>query len=300
MKTILCIAVLLTPSLCCCQQDTVVLSPRVGTVIDTEEREYFGLFPDVDELLTAIVLSTQDTTRFILRSESAQTHNLKDTIIDAYAIRMLASWIKDFERYRYAMRSASDFDDIQRKYYYIIERSLVHPYNRPRDLLLTIEYSNRREAEGSLLFCNDYMLIIDPDPKHSLFNDAVPINIDAINRIEYQEKEWSTAFLSIATGLAAGLASAYAVWPGTHENSVEQSSHNDHFFDTLLGIVTFLTVTSMTAILTSVITDAATTYTVARPSSGSVRIRIPDIFHQRQFFSRGLPPELKVELLGNR
>jgi len=284
-----------------CQQDTIVLSPRVGTLIDTEEREYFGLFPDVDGFVSAAAIRDVSSIRIDVQYGLSETPSVQHFELAEKDLELLEAWFKDFEPIRYAMHSPTDFEYARMQYRTLVTKGIILPYKRPTPLHVSVSMSDGRVIEGMLLCSDNTQLILDPDPERYSFTDAVFVDTDSILDLAYEEKT-SLGLIPVMAGITLGGLSALLVahnYPMTSPCDNCMGIQETQRF--MLSAATFVLVSAASAVLTYVIGN------VTRPGKQYASIDktsqkpvIPEILFEHQFFNRGVPPELKQRLNGNQ
>ena len=134
-----------------------VLSERVGTVLDTEERTYFGFFPRLDGFASADVYAPTDTTVAFVISRQ----NRLDTSIVASreAAEVLRRYIDRYER----LLDAKKMHQLERGT--LIVPSLVRPsppYRKGYNLTVTTR--ENEEIRGWLLYIDEETMVVSQAP----------------------------------------------------------------------------------------------------------------------------------------
>ncbi len=133
-----------------------VLSPRVGDVIDKNEREYFGLFPTVAGFVSATTSLEQDQqVRFVIaRAENGVTGDTTFTIRPT-VVNYLVRYIESFETVRGRTNKVSwDFLEGLAASGPVIENKLGDGNET------TVLMRNGEQLHGKLLYADDSALVL--------------------------------------------------------------------------------------------------------------------------------------------
>ncbi|MBS1912894.1 MAG: hypothetical protein JST22_12990 [Bacteroidetes bacterium] len=136
-------------------QDTLQLSPRLGTVISPLERAYFGLFPNVDRYASALFVGSGDSVKAIIRRSAEPRQEDTVVVLSRTAYAVLGRYVNGFEGRFYRDSAESGGASI---------RGLARPVNLftvdgPQ---LTIEVAGGGIVQGVPVYADVSSLVIGP------------------------------------------------------------------------------------------------------------------------------------------
>ena len=160
MRIVCSFTLLIVLSLCLYSQNTkneIELSPRVGSVIDTIERNYFGLFPDIKEFKQAVFLKKSNDS-FDLKISYSVENIEKDTIltISDSTFKILNLVVNNYE-------NMYDDENPEIRFINRLKINKFHTANmtyKYNEKLFEIETMNDEKISGSILYIDNEFLLI--------------------------------------------------------------------------------------------------------------------------------------------
>lgn len=178
-----------------------VLSPRIGEVIDKFEREYFGLFPEIQEFVSAkaILLADHGVEFIITQSEMGTT---MDTTVfaDSLLVRNLVKFIEDFESVRQSDKVVN-----WKRLKGIATNSPVIESEMGEGTQTTVVLHSGEQIQGKLLYAGDSSIVLRQElGKGSKFWNAI---LHPLKAVQYYDVSTITFTRkgSFAGGAAYGM-----------------------------------------------------------------------------------------------
>ena len=140
---------------------SAVLGRRIGSEIDTHERNFFGLFPGTENFQTANMRQGKGGTEITITHKVGSER--KDTIVylDADDSALLKSMIIDYEQ---VIQESGVFalDVLQKRYARLVQRGIVFfpsvKMQYPQEV--KVRMLNEQEMQAVLLFANEKYLVL--------------------------------------------------------------------------------------------------------------------------------------------
>jgi hypothetical protein len=173
--------------LCCVQyttlsqHDTVLISERIGNVIDDYERCYFNLFPEVEGFESACIYQNSNKS-FSLVISLERTNGGRDStiIITDTLLKDLAFYVDNFEKI--FINNSLDIQIRSHNFW-----SIAKPYQRylPPDEIVWTDYWENKHS-GYLLFCRgDYFLVLPKNDVYDWRNFKYNVQFIKSNHVEF-------------------------------------------------------------------------------------------------------------------
>jgi hypothetical protein len=274
------------------QQDTIVVSERVGKVIDAREREYFGLFPDVEDFVKLYVLSSTKSDNYDAILETTIVEEILHLSMTQKELVLLRQFIDRYEEIR-VDRPDSEVDKLKYWYYKDLYYNEIARYPELIDSTeVSLEWTLRGGTEGRrtglLLFSYSAGIYYSHTLQLDDILNPMFLPVRDIDSITYTANGsfWTGMAIGAGIGAFAGSTSLFPEERDTHQPSPWiiiplVTVVGGVIFGLPLGIITAIQEHSA---ITSIEGDLE-----------YWRWLLPEL-QEHQFFNHGLPPELYKKL----
>lgn len=241
-------------------QDSLRIAERVGTVLDANERAYFGLFPRVSAFERAAFFAEGDSVRMEVKREA-----LPDTVlrIPAATAAMLGRYVDTFETEgeRMLLENAP-----------ILIRLVRYPHTYSRPQAVRFRLTTGQRIEGHVLRAEEDRVLLLPSgqSQYDWRRADQTRTVSAASIRSFQTPALSTRPLVVGTG--AGVIAGLATYALADDNGLGLA------FGAATTVIA--AVSSLVEARTALVQGNATRYRFYRPS-----------LREAEAFSTDLPPE---------